>query len=549
MGHRTAWRAGQHCAIRAWDRYGIISILSQICKQRNGRKKSLRPSSNNLTDFCPDTSILLSTRLPQVLRTGNRQYELSARRCSFIPLRLRKQIDEPVGHFIYTVSQRQVNLPFVRFFLRGFPVLGFALEVARNHTFSAHACLNLVARSPALWILVLLPILAQVIVPAPSQPDIAELIEAEEESDRVDDLTNFLAQATTRSRELFEGLPVACCSYDAHGHVLEWNRECERLFGQSAPHVLDRPLCEIRALAPIGGDVSRVLSEVLSGHRMDSQEWAVAGTDRTYHCLAYSYPLQALDGAVVGGITAIVDISDRKLAEDALNQANHDLEHSVNQRTLVLQEINAGLSEKIDQLVATERALRESEQRATFLAESMPQIVWTARPDGGIDYFNGAWTQYTGMTFDQTKEWAWKSAVHPEDLLRCIETWKRSLETGDPYEIEYRFQRGDDQTYRWHLGRANAMRDDNGDVVLWVGTCTDIDDQKRVQDQLRSTHEELEHRVAARTADLIRANETLLDEIESRHAAEQADRAGDANTHTLSDAFVEAGQPTHRKAA
>lgn len=141
------------------------------------------------------------------------------------------------------------------------------------------------------------------------------------------------------------------------------------------------------------------------------------------------------------------------------------------------------------------------EQRLRFLADAMPQIVWTARPDGGLDYFNHRWYEYTGLTFEQTRDWAWQSVLHPDDIANCLELWRRSVQTGEPYEVEYRFRRSFDGAYRWHLGRGLPMRNAEGKIALWVGTCTDIDDQKRIEAALR----ESEAREHAFLRDVLRA--------------------------------------------
>ncbi|SMB94914.1 PAS domain-containing sensor histidine kinase [Deinococcus hopiensis] len=113
------------------------------------------------------------------------------------------------------------------------------------------------------------------------------------------------------------------------------------------------------------------------------------------------------------------------------------------------------------------------------LAEVMPQIVWTADPDGGLDYYNGPWFEYTGLTLEETQGWGWAPVLHPDDLQLCLDRWQHAVETGKAYEIEYRFLRAADNTYRWHLGRARPLRNGNGNIIKWIGTCTDIHDQKR----------------------------------------------------------------------
>jgi PAS domain S-box-containing protein len=129
-------------------------------------------------------------------------------------------------------------------------------------------------------------------------------------------------------------------------------------------------------------------------------------------------------------------------------------------------------------------ALRASEQRYRELADAMPLIVWTARPNGDLDYFNQRWYGYTGLTLEQSFGWGWQSALHPDDLQNTIQRWNEAVSTGQPYEIEYRWKRADG-SYRWHLGRALAVRNSDTQIAYWVGTGTDIEEQKQAEDQQR----------------------------------------------------------------
>ncbi len=145
------------------------------------------------------------------------------------------------------------------------------------------------------------------------------------------------------------------------------------------------------------------------------------------------------------------------------------------------------------------------------LANAMPQIVWTANPDGWLDYYNDRWVAYTGMSVEQTQGWGWAPVLHPDDVQRCVEVWKHSVDTGEPYEIEYRFRRASDGSYRWHLGRAMPVRDSSGKILKWFGTCTDIHDQKDAVDAIERT-------VIERTLALADANARLQTEIDQREA-------------------------------
>jgi two-component system, sensor histidine kinase and response regulator len=164
--------------------------------------------------------------------------------------------------------------------------------------------------------------------------------------------------------------------------------------------------------------------------------------------------------------------------------------------------------------------LEAAEKGFRQMADAMPQIVWTARPDGWLDYYNQRWFDYTGLTLEATQGWGWGAVLHPDDLQNCIDVWSEAVRTGDPYEIDYRFKRASDSAYRWHLGRASAVRDDNGHIVKWFGTATDIHDQKLAEDALLTAREGLEGRVRARTAELATANTELTAEILDRKQME-----------------------------
>ncbi len=127
----------------------------------------------------------------------------------------------------------------------------------------------------------------------------------------------------------------------------------------------------------------------------------------------------------------------------------------------------------------TEDDLRASEQRFRKIADTMPQIVWVTRPDGYHEYYNRRWYDYTGLTPEESIGFSWNNPIHPADRQMSIDRWNHSLRTGEPYEIEYRF-RSQASDYRWFLGRALPVRDEAGQVVKWFGTCTDIDEAKRI---------------------------------------------------------------------
>ena len=125
-------------------------------------------------------------------------------------------------------------------------------------------------------------------------------------------------------------------------------------------------------------------------------------------------------------------------------------------------------------------ALEKSERRYRFLAETIPVQVWTSRPDGMLDYVSSRALQEFGVSMERLLSEGWKNVVHPEDLDRAVERWVRSLGTGETYEVEFRLKMADG-SYAWYLARAVAQRDDSGAIVEWLGTNTNIADQRETQ--------------------------------------------------------------------
>ncbi len=146
------------------------------------------------------------------------------------------------------------------------------------------------------------------------------------------------------------------------------------------------------------------------------------------------------------------------------------------------------------ELAETLQALAESERKFRAIADSMPQMVWSTLPDGLHDYYNARWYEFTGAPEGSTDGEGWNDMFHPEDQQRAWQVWRHSLETGDPYEIEYRLKHNSG-VYRWTLGRANPIRDEGGRITRWFGTCTDIDELKRGEQARELLSQELSHRI------------------------------------------------------
>jgi PAS domain S-box-containing protein len=126
-----------------------------------------------------------------------------------------------------------------------------------------------------------------------------------------------------------------------------------------------------------------------------------------------------------------------------------------------------------------------SEARYRFLANAIPVQVWTATPDGALDYVSDRSAKYFGKTPAEVVGAQWLGIVHPDDVASTTERWKHALATGEPYEVEFRLWSASHESYRWHLARGTAQRDENGAIMRWFGTNTEIEERKRAESELR----------------------------------------------------------------
>lgn len=152
------------------------------------------------------------------------------------------------------------------------------------------------------------------------------------------------------------------------------------------------------------------------------------------------------------------------------------------------QRFGVALAQNITHRKLNEQALRSSEQRFRELADAIPQIVFTAGPDGGLTHLNARAAQYTGQHIQDLTGWSWERVIHPDDLPSTLRDWSEILQTGVPRPLEFRIRRIDGE-YRWHIARQIASRDAQGQIVQWYGTCTDIEDHKRAEQALRASEE------------------------------------------------------------
>ena len=147
-------------------------------------------------------------------------------------------------------------------------------------------------------------------------------------------------------------------------------------------------------------------------------------------------------------------------------------------------------------------AIGDPDRWLRTLADALPQIVWVTRPDGYHLYYNRHWFEYTGLTYEEARGEGWSLLLHPDDRQRSIDRWDHALRTGEPYEIEYRFKRASDGVFRWFLGRALPVRNEQGEITQWFGTCTDIDDRKKAEEELQRSNREKDQFLAVMSHEL-----------------------------------------------
>lgn len=170
----------------------------------------------------------------------------------------------------------------------------------------------------------------------------------------------------------------------------------------------------------------------------------------------------------------------------------------------------------VTETVLSRKRIQENEERFRFLSDAMPVQSWTAGADGNVDYVNQRTVDYFNKAATDIAGEGWKEVVHPDDIHLINEKWTASLQTLQPYEAEFRLRNKNGQ-YRWHLTRANAFVNADGEVK-WFGSNTDIHDMKLLQEQIQHSYEDLEVKVRFRNLELEEANMELQKKIEELSA-------------------------------
>jgi two-component system CheB/CheR fusion protein len=307
-----------------------------------------------------------------------------------------------------------------------------------------------------------------------------ELIQARENlrslntslEEKVKERTYELSQSEERFRLIANATNDAIWDWDLVNNSVWWNESFYKRFGYERANEVNRGDAWLGFIHP--DDRERISHSIHEAINNNSQNWS---DHYRFHKADGSYARIFDRGTVLADgngtpyrmVGAMMDVTELEISQQKLSEKNDELQALI--------------------------------EEFSFVTDFMPQIVWATKPDGYHEFYNKGWYNYTGLDFDGSKDHGWEQVLHPDDLERTWKNWKESLATGKPYEIEYRLRRYDGE-YRWFLARAIPLRDDEGNITKWYGTCTDINDQRTASDIL-------EEKVKERTAALERANMEL----------------------------------------
>ncbi len=245
---------------------------------------------------------------------------------------------------------------------------------------------------------------------------------------------------------------------DTNLHFTYVNQTQLRLWGKSQEEVRGKCFADLGLSPELVRLYSTQLAEVLTGKTVKGEHAFGDPEGKTSYYEYFFIPIFDSDDSVIAISGTTRDVTERKeIEENRINLLKTDL-----------------LFQKA----------RENEEQFRNLADSMPQLIWIAKPDGYFYWFNKRWYQYTGTTPEEMQGWGWKSVHDPDYLPKVMDSWPASIQTGKPFEMEYPLK-GADGTYKWFLTRAVPIRDHAGNIVSWFGTSTDIDLQKRHGDELK----------------------------------------------------------------
>ena len=253
---------------------------------------------------------------------------------------------------------------------------------------------------------------------------------------------------------IVENSDDAIISKNLDGTVMSWNKGAERLFGWTAEEMVGR---SIRTLIPEErrAEEDAILRQIMAGRQISAfHTTRLRKTGAEVRVSVTVSPVCDAAGRIIGA---------SKIARD------------------------------VGALETARQQLAESELRFRMLSDNISQLAWIADKDGWIFWYNKRWFDYTGTTLDEMQGWGWKKVHHPDHLDRVVEKLQHSWTTGEIWEDTFPL-RGKDGRYRWFLSRARPIRDDDGAIVNWFGTNTDVTEQRLQSESIQTLLNEVNHR-------------------------------------------------------
>jgi PAS domain S-box-containing protein len=252
-------------------------------------------------------------------------------------------------------------------------------------------------------------------------------------------------------RTLLENVPVLIVRYDTELRRIYVNPAWEKVIGLSSADVLNKRVDEIPELPAVANQVEKMQEVLKSGTPQKIEfSWAKA-RDKTIFVEFVIMPEYDRHGEMISLLAVGVDQTGRREAEEQL---------------------------------------RNSERNLRTTIETIPAFVFSALPDGSMDFASRSWFDYSGLSPEEVFGWDWTAVVHPEDRDRALENWHESLATGEPRENEHRVRQANGE-YRWFLARNSALRDEKGQIVRWYVVLVDIENQKRTEARLLEALDEI----------------------------------------------------------
>ena len=271
------------------------------------------------------------------------------------------------------------------------------------------------------------------------------------------------------------------CPECASCSILLLDPETKRLWHRASPSV-PREYTESIDGFEIGPDISSCGTAAYLGKQIIASDIATDAKWSEFRALAlanglracWSTPIFSQQNQVLGTFAVFSSKPSHPTAE--LQQV---IEHITHLASIAIERERSQIS-----LTRALAELTKSESRLRTIIDAIPGFVWSAAPDGSVEFLNQRWCDYTGINLQDASGAGWLPAIHPDDADRLLTYWQALLESGEQGEIEARLRRFDGE-YRWFLLRACPLRDKSGKIVKWFGTNTDIDDRKRAEEELQ----------------------------------------------------------------